>query len=266
MSKKGILLINLGTPDSPFVKDVRKYLNEFLMDERVIDINPLFRTLLVKGVIVPCRARRSAKLYQQIWNGKLGSPLLHYSNLQHQLLKLKLGDEYHVELAMRYQYPSIQLALQKLRDAHVNSIKVIPLFPQYASATTGSVYQKVMEVVSNWPTMPNLSFINSFSSNPLLIKAWAENAALYSPDEYDHVLFSFHGLPERQLRKCDLTQNHCLKSIDCCQTITDKNRYCYSAQCYQTAQLIIKRLNIPNEKYTLCFQSRLGNTPWMQPY
>src|SRR3977135_4128116 len=143
MSKKGVLLINLGTPDSPSTADVRKYLREFLMDPRVIDVNAFSRTLLVKGVIVPTRGPKSAKLYQKIWDKTTGSPLLHYSKLQTQLLQERLGDNYQVELAMRYQSPSIASALEKLKKALIYDITVIPLFPQYASASTGSVYDKV---------------------------------------------------------------------------------------------------------------------------
>lgn len=266
MSKKGVLLINLGTPDSPAVSDVRKYLNEFLMDPRVIDVNPVLRTFLVKGIIVPFRSPKSAKLYKEIWDDKAGSPLLHYSLLQRDLLQQSLGDEYQVELAMRYQSPSIESALNKLKDALVDSIKVIPLFPQYASASTGSVYEKVLDIVRKWPTSPNLSIENSFHDNELMIQTFADNGKKYDPETYDHILFSFHGLPQRQLIKADHTHSHCLKVRDCCQTLTDTNKFCYSAQSYHTAKLIAEKLNIPKEKYTVCFQSRLGSDPWVQPY
>jgi len=266
MSKKGVLLINLGTPDSPAVSDVRKYLNEFLMDPRVIDVNPVLRTFLVKGIIVPFRSPKSAKLYKEIWDDKTGSPLLHYSLLQRDLLQQSLGDEYQVELAMRYQSPSIESALNKLKDALVDSIKVIPLFPQYASASTGSVYEKVLDIVRKWPTSPNLSIENSFHDNELMIQTFVDNGKKYDPETYDHILFSFHGLPQRQLIKADHTHNHCLKVADCCQTLTDTNKFCYSAQSYHTAKLIAEKLNIPKEKYTVCFQSRLGSDPWVQPY
>src|ERR1700744_3150644 len=152
MNKKGVLLINLGTPDSPSSADVSKYLREFLMDPRVIDINAFSRTLLVKGIIAPTRGPKSAKLYRQIWDEKTGSPLLHYSKLQQQLLQQHLGDDYMVELAMRYQSPSIGAALGRLKNALVNDIRVIPMFPQYASASTGSVYEKVMGLIGKWQT------------------------------------------------------------------------------------------------------------------
>ena len=266
MNKKGVLLINLGTPDSPSTADVRKYLREFLMDPRVIDINAFSRTLLVKGIIAPTRGPKSAKLYQKIWDEKTGSPLFHYSKLQHKLLQERLGEEYQVELAMRYQSPSIASALERLKKALIYDIVVIPLFPQYASASTGSVYDKVMELLEKWPTKPTISFINSFHDDELMIETFAENALKYKPETYDHILFSFHGLPQRQLIKSDHTHKTCLKSADCCQTLTDANRFCYSAQSHHTARLLAEKLNIPKEKYTICFQSRLGNDPWVQPY
>lgn len=266
MGKKGVLLVNLGTPDSPSTADVRKYLREFLMDPRVIDINPVSRTLLVKCIIAPVRGPKSAKLYQKIWDDNTGSPLLHYSKLQQQLLQARLGDQYMVELAMRYQSPNIESALERLKAALVDDIKVIPLFPQYASASTGSVYEKVMGLVAKWPTSPPISFINSFHDNGLMIEAFANNARKYAPETYDHILFSFHGLPQRQLIKSDHTHQHCLQSGGCCDTLTDANKFCYSAQSHHTAKLIAEKLGISRDKYTICFQSRLGSDPWVQPY
>ena len=265
MKKKGVLLVNLGTPDSPETADVRKYLGEFLMDERVIDINAVSRALLIKGIIVPFRGPKSAKSYKEIWTQE-GSPLMVYTVKATELLKQRLGDEYHVEMAMRYQSPSVQSALDKLRAAQVTSIQVVPLFPQYASASTGSVQQKVMEIVSKWQAIPSISFLNSFYDNEKVIEAFAQNGAKHNPESYDHILFSFHGLPQRQMIKADETKQHCLKVANCCETLTGANRFCYSAQCHETARLIAKRLNIPKEKYTLTFQSRLGRDPWMQPY
>jgi ferrochelatase len=266
MSKKGILLVNLGTPDSPQTPDVRKYLNEFLMDGRVIDVNPVLRTFLVRGIITPFRSPKSAKLYQEIWSKETGSPLLHYSIIQQKLLQERLGDEYQVELAMRYQTPSIEDALDRLKANLVESIRVIPMFPQYASASTGSVMDKVMELVRTWQTIPNISFVNSFHNEPSMIKAFAENSKRYGVENFDHVLFSFHGLPQRQLIKCDHTGTYCLKKDGCCETLNDVNKFCYSAQSHDTARLIAEELGIPREKYTICFQSRLGNDPWVQPY
>lgn len=265
MGKKGILLVNLGTPDSPEVSDVRRYLDEFLMDERVIDINAFNRTLLVKGVIVPFRSPKTAKLYKEIWDEN-GSPLLYYSKLQLAMVQEQLGPDYHVELAMRYQSPSIETALANMKAGLVESILVVPLFPQYASASTGSVNQKVMELVGKWPTIPPIAFINSFHDNEAMINTFAENALKFNPANYDQLVFSFHGLPERQLIKCDHTGSHCLKADNCCSTLTDVNKFCYSAQCHDTARLIAARLNVPADKYSVCFQSRLGKEPWVQPY
>ena len=265
MGKKGVLLVNLGTPDSPEVGDVRKYLDEFLMDERVIDINAFSRTLLVKGVIVPFRSPKTSKLYKEIWDEN-GSPLLYYSKIQAAMLADQLGDEYHVELAMRYQNPSILSALERMKAGLVESIKVIPMFPQYASASTGSVIQKVMEIISQWPTVPPVSFVNSFHDNDLVLDTFAENARKYKPETYDHILFSFHGLPERQLLKCDHTGHYCLKKDNCCETLNDTNKFCYSAQGHDTARRIAEKLNISSADYTVCFQSRLGKEPWVQPY
>ncbi len=257
--------MNLGTPDSPSTSDVRKYLNEFLMDERVIDINPVGRALLVKGVIVPFRGPKSAKIYKEIWTEE-GSPLLIYGEKVRAEIAKRLGDEYVVELAMRYQSPSIPDALERLRQAKVDSIKIVPLFPQYASASTGSVHQLVMEVLSKWQAIPALSFVNSYYDHPGMIKVYANNARKYLGQQWDHILFSFHGIPQRQMKKADVSGIHCLKVNDCCQTITENNKFCYSAQCHQTARLIAEELQLEKKDYTLCFQSRLGNDPWMQPY
>ncbi len=264
--RKGIMLVNLGTPNSPAVRDVRKYLAEFLMDKRVIDIHPLWRFLLVRGIIVPFRGPKSARLYQKIWNDRTGSPLLYFSNLQQQLLKLKLGDGYVVELGMRYQYPSIELALNKLKAAGADSITVIPLFPQYASATTGSVIAEVMRVMSRWPNILPLSIKGAFYDHPLFINAFAEKARRYSRNSYDHVMFSFHGLPEKQLRSCDPSGTHCLKRKNCCAALSEKNGYCYAAQCHETARLIAAEIQLNTSGYSVCFQSRLGKQEWLKPY
>jgi len=263
--KKGILLVNLGTPDSPSVSDVRRYLDEFLMDGRVIDIKPIPRNLLVRGAIVPFRAPQSAKIYKEIWT-EAGSPLLLYGLQNKEQLQKKLGDDYVVALGMRYKNPSIQSALDELKAQNVKSIQVIALFPQYASATTGSVHQKVMEIVSKWQTIPEISFVNSYHNNPELIDIYAENGRKHGIENFDHVLFSFHGLPQRQLLKADESKSHCLKSSTCCQSLNDKNFYCYSAQCFDTARLIANNLGLTPDQYTVSFQSRLGKEPWIEPF
>lgn len=268
MSKpsKGILLVNLGTPDSPSVPDVKRYLNEFLTDGRVIDIPAWRRWLLVKGIITPFRAPNSAKLYQAIWDEKTGSPLLHYSELQQQLLQDQLGGDYHVELAMRYQNPSIASALSKLRRMNLESIRIIPLFPQYASASTGSVIDKVMEVMRGWHTFPDVSIVNDFYDQETMIDVFVENALQHKPETYDHLLFSYHGLPVRQLTGVEASGKHDCEIAGCRERIGTHNRYCYLAQSYATTRLIAKRLQLSQQDYTVCFQSRLGKTPWIQPY
>lgn len=264
--KKGVLLINLGTPDSPKVSDVRKYLDEFLMDGRVIDVGVIQRNLLVRGAIVPFRSPKTAKLYSEIWDANTGSPLLHISEVQTALLKEELGDGYQVELAMRYQKPSIEDALERLRKAMVDSIIIIPLFPQYASASTGSVIEKIMDLMRKWHFFPQISIVNQFYDNKLMIEAFAENAARKSPNTFDHVLFSFHGLPERQMKAVNTSGEHRCEASTCKQEINLDNKYCYVAQCYETAKRIATRLNLNEGKYTVCFQSRLGKEPWIQPY
>ncbi len=262
--KTGVLLVNLGTPDSPSTSDVKKYLREFLNDPRVIDIAFLSRWLLVNLIIVPFRSPKSAKLYSEIWRKDGTSPLLYYSLRQKELLQNMLGNSHTVELAMRYQSPSLEDALKKFSSPEYKKIKIFPLFPQYASASTGSVVEKVMDVIKNRETFPDIEFMGSFCDDDDFIKAFAECGKKHNHAAYDHVLFSFHGLPERQIVKADCN-NYCLKE-NCCSSLNDKNALCYKAQCYSTARLLAEELNIDEKKYTICFQSRLGKTPWIKPY
>ncbi|MFM7727178.1 MAG: ferrochelatase, partial [Flavobacteriales bacterium] len=183
--KTGILLVNLGTPDSPSTGDVRKYLREFLSDPRVVDINAIGRFLLVNLIIAPFRSPRSAKLYKEVWT-KEGSPLMVYTIAQKEKLEKLMGPEYHVEFAMRYQSPSIASVLEKFRKPVYKKIKVVPLFPQYASATTGSVHEKVMDIVSKWEIVPEIEFVNSFCDDPAMIECFAANGRALNPASYDH--------------------------------------------------------------------------------
>lgn len=258
--KKAVLLVNLGTPDSPHPKDVHKYLIEFLTDERVIDKPWGFRQLLVRGFIVPMRYKQSAKSYKEIWT-KEGSPLMVYSRQAKKLLQSALGNEYHVELAMRYQSPSIESALERVMKEKPAELIVVPLFPQYASATTGSVHQKILELVSKYQVIPKLKMINSFATNPSYIDAVCETASDYPLDTYDHFLFSFHGLPKRHLTKAN---SSCLTSKNCCDTLCSNNQSCYLAECKRSAFLIAEKLGITN--YSIAFQSRLGKEPWIEPF
>ncbi|MFI5343917.1 MAG: ferrochelatase [Chlamydiales bacterium] len=260
---KGLLLVNLGTPQSPAPKHVYRYLNEFLTDGRVIDLPWLKRQLLVRGIIVPLRYKQSAVLYQKIWMRE-GSPLLIHGQSVQKKLQALLGEQYKVVLSMRYQAPSIEKGLDELKKANVGEMIILPLFPQYASATTGSVHQKVMDSLKRWPVIPKLSFINSFPDHPGLIEAFCERGRQYDLTSYDHILFSFHGLPERHIRNADCS-GKCLKG-NCCQTLENRNQFCYKAQCFATARAIAQRLKIRQSDYTVCFQSRLGSEPWIEPY
>ncbi|MEM7297924.1 MAG: ferrochelatase [Bacteroidota bacterium] len=264
MRKKGILLVNLGTPDSTNTSDVRKYLREFLMDKRVIDIPAFPRWLLVNGIIAPFRAPKSAAEYRKLFDDR-GSPLKYYTEDITGLLQQKLNEEYSVKFAMRYQNPSLQSVLEEFQKEEVASLHVIPLFPQYASATTGSVIDKVMEITSQWQVIPDIKFTSQFLEEELFIETIVDQGKkLMDQEEYDHYLFSYHGLPERQIRKG--SYGDFCKLGSCCDTLNEHNRYCYRAQCFETTRLVASKLGIKGENYTVCFQSRLGKDPWVQPY
>ncbi len=262
--KIGVLIVNLGTPDSPEWYDVYRYLKQFLLDKRVIDIPWVFRQLLVRGLIAPFRSRSSSKLYKKLWTED-GSPLLHYGVKLTDGVREQLGDEYVVELAMRYQNPSMNSALDKLNKQNINELIVLPLFPHYASASTGSVHEEVMRLVGKQLAIPNIRMINSFHDNEDMINVFVKNARKFDLESYDHIIFSYHGLPQSQLKKTD-NCDHCLQTDGCCNAITEKNQFCYSAQCHATSFLIADKLNLDRAKYTISYQSRLGPDPWVQPY
>ena len=263
---KGILIVNLGTPNEATVPEVRRYLDQFLMDGRVIDIPLWRRNFLVRGIIIPARVRSSTKLYQAVWDEKTGSPLMYYSLRQQEMLQSVLGDDYHVELAMRYQNPSIESALENLKNMQLESIRVIPLFPQYASATTGSIIEEVMRIMNKWHVFPSLSFANDYYDNDLMIETFADHGRRHNLEEYDHVLISYHGLPVRQLNEVEPSGKHNCAEAGCEHQINRKNRLCYVAQCCATSRAIAAKMGITEEDYTVCYQSRLGSTPWIQPY
>lgn len=264
LGKKGVLLVNLGTPDAPTRGAVYRYLQQFLLDRRVIDYSWLARQLLVRGIIAPFRSGKSAKAYQSLWTDE-GSPLKYYGERLAAGVQRLLGDDYVVELAMRYQHPSIESAIDRLMERRVAEILVFPLFPQYASATTGSVHEEVMRVLAGRENIPNLRFVNSYYDHPPMIDVIADHARQFDLTYYDHILFSYHGLPQRQLRKAD-PGNHCLQSPDCCATIGLVNQFCYSAQCHATTRAIASHLGLSPERYTTTFQSRLGPEEWVKPY
>lgn len=252
-------MINLGTPDTPAVSDVRRYLHEFLLDPRVIDIPRWKREFLVRCIIVPKRVRNTAASYRRIWTEE-GSPLFFWGKRVRDLLQAALSDSYKVALAMRYQSPSIEKGLSQL--THCKKIIILPLFPQYASATTGSIFEKVMFFLRRWQTVPEVQFISSFPAQKKMVTCFSERAREKEYEKFDHILFSFHGLPLRQIHKCD-NLGVCKTSSDCCVMV--KNPSCYASQCMSTALAIAKELNIPKEKYTVTFQSRLGKEPWLEP-
>lgn len=256
--------MNLGTPDSTATGDVRKYLREFLSDKRVIDIPAIPRWMLVNLIIAPFRAPKSAKEYRKLFDER-GSPLKYYTEDLVQPLQDLIGEEYKVVYAMRYQSPSIQAGLDALNAEHVESIHVIPLFPQYASATTGSIIDKVMEITKDWQIIPEIKFTSQFLDNELFQDVIVKNGKKWmEANEYDHFIFSYHGLPERQIRKGSVGDQCKLGS--CCDEFHDKNRFCYRAQCFQTTRLVAKKLGLSEDQYTVCFQSRLGRDPWIKPY
>jgi protoporphyrin/coproporphyrin ferrochelatase len=259
----GCLIVNLGTPKSPGLVDVFHYLNEFLTDGRVIDLPWFQRQLLVRGGIVPLRFRQSAEQYRKLWTEQ-GSPLLVHGKAVRDKVQERLGDNFKVILAMRYQEPSINLALEQLRIEGVDELIVVPMFPQYASATTGSVHQKVMEVIARWQIIPHVTFISHYFDHPAFIHAFSNRIKSSLAEKHDHLLLSFHGLPEKMIRRDD-SSGKCLKG-GCCEEITKVNRFCYRAQCFGTARAIANELNLSEKDYSICFQSRLGRDPWLQPY
>lgn len=262
MSKSGVLLVNLGTPDSSNRKDVKKYLAEFLMDGRVIDIPYWKRFLLVRGIIAPFRSKKVAVEYEKLWLDN-GSPLMVYGKELRDKVQNLFSNDVDVALAMRYQSPSVQFGLDQLKEKGVERIIVFPLFPQYASATIGSVAQKVMEIVSKWEVIPSIEFINDYHDAPEYINAFAHKVnadiKLFQPD---HVLFSYHGIPERHLENIQKQNKHLCTWPDCgCGINNNLNRLCYRSACYNTTRLIIEKVDLRTEQYTTSFQSRLGKSP-----
>lgn len=262
----GVLLLQLGTPDSPDTADVRRYLREFLSDPRVLDIPPLGRALLLNAVILPFRPRRSAHAYRLIWTDQ-GSPLtIHAEELRDRMAVL-LGPQFRVAFGMRYANPSISSAVDELVEAGCERLVALPLFPQYASASGGSAVAKLMDTASEKWNVPDLTTIGSFYDDPGFLDAVASVAApeleTFHPD---HVLFSYHGLPEKQIRKSDLSDSWCLESEGCCSAIAQANRYCYRAQCFATTRELVTRLGLAESHTSTTFQSRLAGQKWIEPY
>ncbi len=266
MKKTGVLLIQLGTPDDPSVSSVRRYLSEFLNDPRVIDIPWLPRKLLVNGIIVPFRAPKSAKIYKELWEiGNGVSPLMTHSEALKDLMQERLQDQnVTVELAMRYQNPSMESVLSRMKTANYDQIIILPLFPQYASASTGSAVEKAMDIIRKWWVIPEVKIISQFWDNEGYIDSVVKNAQKHDLSSYDHILFSYHGLPERQVDKVYEADDLC--SDQPCETeINAKNKFCYKATSYATTRLIAAKLGLTESDYTVCFQSRLDKK-WLTPF
>jgi len=262
MNKKTVLLINLGTPDNPTTGAVRRYLTEFLNDPRVIDIPWLFRKMLVNLIIVPFRSPKSAKIYKQLWT-KEGSPLvIHGKNLRDKL-QVELGSDYQVEVAMRYQNPHLKNVLEKIRKSVPKEIIVLPLYPHYASSSTGSTIEFLFKIMSKWYVIPQVKVLGQFYNNPGFIDSIAEQAKEFNLKNYDHFVFSFHGLPTRQVDK--VYDEGICADHNCEHEVTPDNFYCYKATCYETARLIISKVNLDSEKCTVSFQSRLDKN-WLEPF
>ena len=265
--KTGVLIVNLGTPDAPTTPAVRRYLRQFLSDDRVIDINPLGRWLLLNLIILPFRSPKSAKAYQRVWTDE-GSPLLTHGQKLAEALAEELGP-WPVRLAMRYGSPSIEQGLDELNSLGCDRLIIFPLYPQYASSTTGSTLEEVYRVLSARWNSPSIVVVPPYFDQPAFLKAFTEVAQPTLEElKPDHYLFSFHGLPERHVIKSDESaqRSHCLKAEGCCEVLTHANRNCYRAQCVQTAHGIARELGLNREQYDISFQSRLGREPWLQPY
>ncbi|APJ03585.1 ferrochelatase [Silvanigrella aquatica] len=265
--KIGVLLVNVGTPDAPETSAVRRYLKEFLSDPRVIDIPAFARFLLLRLIILPFRSSKSAHAYKTVWLPE-GSPLMIHSQSLGKNVSEILGDHYFIEVCMRYQNPSLETAIKNLIAKGVNKIVVFPLFPQYSSAATGTVFEKVGEIANKMWNVPPLVYVPSFYNHPGFIESFSQVATpLLNEFQPDFVLFSYHGLPERHVKKSDQSHGkYCLADIKCCDKIVHANSYCYRAQCYATTKAIVKSLGLSKEGYTTSFQSRLGKSPWIKPY
>jgi len=264
--RHGLLLINLGTPDAPTSSAVRRYLREFLSDPRVIDIHSLPRWFLLNFAILVFRPRKSAKLYRKIWDAR-GSPLLLHSLEFTQQLAGELEGEFEVELGMRYGNPSLKDALERLRAKKVQSITLMPLYPQYAASSTASSLERAYRLIGEGWDVPPIRVVPPFFDQPSFLDALATSSgALIRQSRADHVLFSFHALPERHIRKSDPVGNHCLASSQCCDQIGAANANCYRAQAHYTAREVARRIGIAPQGFSISFQSRLGSGAWIRPH
>ena len=260
--KKALLIVNLGTPDKPTYFSVLKYLREFLMDGRVININPILRFFLVNFIICPTRAFSSTKIYKKVWDNETGSPLLYNTKKLTEKLKLKLPN-YNIEYAMRYQNPSIEEKLNKILLTNPDEIIILPLFPHYAAATTGSVYEEISRIMSKKWVIPKIKFINQFYDNEKFIDAWIDKTKKFDINSYDKIIFSYHGIPNSHVD--NVYQNSICSDHDCETSITEENKFCYKATTYETTKLLANKLGLNKDKYIVTYQSRLTNK-WLSPF
>ena len=260
-TRKGLLLINLGTPDDPGYLSVFKYLRQFLMDPKVITVPYILRFILVSIIIVPFRAFSSGKIYKKIWTEN-GSPLIVNTSALADKVSKKVP-HIEVEFAMRYQSPSIEDKLKKLISLNLDEIIILPLFPQYSTATTGSVFDEISRVLKKQSVTPSIKFINQFYEQESFIDSWEDKLKSFDVDKYDHILFSYHGLPTKAVD--DIYDDSLCADNNCENKITNENKFCYKATCYETTRLIASRFNLPSEKYTVSFQSRLTKN-WIEPF
>lgn len=269
----GVLLMNVGTPDSPRTSDVRRYLEQFLGDGRVIDLSWLGRKLLVNGIIAPFRAPKSSRAYGKLWTPQ-GSPLIVHGTALRDALSIELGPDHRVALAMSYQRPSIQEGLLALRRAGAQRIVLVPLYPQYASSSTGASLQAAFREIGEWNDIPSISTIPSFYREEGYLAAFTERILSCVPKGYDHVLFSFHGLPERHIHR---SHTPCSSYLDrnvnerpvsgCPCEIADHDEHpsCYKMQCHWTARALAMRCGLEQGRWSVGFQSRL-NSEWVRPF
>ena len=260
--KTAILLLNIGTPDSPQVKDVRRYLSEFLNDPKVIDIPWLMRKILVNLIIIPFRAPKSAKLYQQIWTLK-GSPLLYYSESLKNKLNNLMDDDNQVFLSMRYGNPSIKNTIRQIQNDGFTKIIAVPLFPQWASSSTQTAINAVQREIGKWETRPQLRMVNQFYHHPQFIDAFVHRIKEFDLTAYDHIIFSYHGLPIRHIQATH-PENDCA-TCACNNNMPTCGEYCYKATCYATTRLLAKELGLTPNQYSQGFQSRLSKK-WITPF
>ncbi len=261
---KGVLLVNLGSPDSPNPKDVKRYLGQFLMDERVIDVPYWLRSFIVKGIILNTRPKKSAEAYQKIWWDE-GSPLIVLSERLRD--KVDAMTSAPIALAMRYGKPSLETGLSQLHEKGVDEVLLVPLYPQFAMATTETILVLAEELRATH--FPNMQFtsVPAFYDHADYIRVLSNSIQeSLQGKEWDHLLFSYHGVPERHIRKSDITRSHCKIDGQCCQTASKAHQFCYRHQCYETTRLVAEYLALKEGTYSTSFQSRLGVDPWLQPY